>query len=256
MTTSDRPTDMGINRTGIALSPIDGPATVEGAMAGMPSSTGTARAIAEVRVQMASVSGPVGHMPPPVTLRGVANTAVQMIKGNKPTVLLDKLAERLAFERTGVRLFDGLIAKYEASGSWEGGPTLEELVKFRSDEANHMTMLREVLEGLGADPTAMTPSADLVGVEGLGILQVINDPRNQLPQALHAHLIAELADVAGWELLITLVEGLGQEELGARFRQALAEEVHHRESVTRWLAWHAEVAAKGDPKPARGDDPT
>lgn len=38
MSTRDRPTDLGINRTGIALSPIDGPATVEGANAGLPSS--------------------------------------------------------------------------------------------------------------------------------------------------------------------------------------------------------------------------
>ena len=71
MSTSDRPTDMGINRTGIALSPIDGPATIEGANAGLPSSSGSARAIAEVRVQYAREAGPVGHMPPPVTLRGV-----------------------------------------------------------------------------------------------------------------------------------------------------------------------------------------
>jgi hypothetical protein len=246
--TQDRPTDMGINRTGIALSPLDGPATVEGAMAGLPSSTGSARALAEIRTEMARTSGPVGHMPPPVSLRGVANTAVEMVKGNKPTVLLDKLGERLAFERTGVRLFDGLIAKFAASGSWEGGPTLEELVQFRGEEAEHMALVKEVLEGLGADPTAMTPSADLVGVEGVGVLQAVNDPRNQLPQALHAHLIAELTDVAGWELLITLAEGLGHEEMGLRFRAALAHEIHHRESVTRWLAWHAEIAAKGEPK--------
>lgn len=246
MTTSDRPTDMGINRTGIALSPIDGPATIEGANAGLPSSSGSARALAEVRVQYAREAGPVGHMPPPVTLRGVATTAVEMIKGNKPTVLLDKLGERLAFERTGVRLFDGLIAKYEASGSWPGGPTLEELVQFRNEEAQHFDLVKDVLLGLGADPTAMTPSADLAGVESMGILQVINDPRNKLPEALHAHLIAELADVASWELLITLTEGLGHDEMGARFRTALAHEVHHKESVTRWLAWHAEAAAKGE----------
>ena len=49
MTTRDRPTDLGINRTGIALSPLDGPATVEGANAGLPSAIGSARGIAERR---------------------------------------------------------------------------------------------------------------------------------------------------------------------------------------------------------------
>lgn len=256
MTIRDRPTDIGINRTGIALSPIDGPATVEGAVAGLPSSTGTARAIAETRVQYGTVSGPIGHMPPPLTVRGVATTAVEMIKGHKPNVLLDKLGERLAFERTGVRLFDGLIAKYEAHGSWDAGPTIEELVRFRGDEARHFTMLKETMEGLGADPTAMTPSADLAGVASMGVLQVISDPRTNLAQSLCAHLIAEVADVSGWELLITLAEGLGHEKMGAEFRQALADEVVHREHVTRWLARHAELASQGDAPMSRGDDPT
>lgn len=259
MTIRDRPTDIGINRTGIALSPIDGPATVEGAMAGLPSSTGSARSIAETRIQMATLASPIGHMPPPLTVRGVATTAVEMIKGHKPNVLLDKLGERLAFERTGVRLFDGLLAKYEAGGSWDAGPTLEELVRFRNDEARHFTMLKETIAGLGADPTAITPSADLAGVTGIGILQVISDPRTSLAQALCAHLIAEVADVSGWELLITLAEGLGHEAMGARFREALADEVLHREAVTRWLARHAELASQADaPRSgsSTGDDPT
>lgn len=116
-------------------------------------------------------------MPPPVTVRGVARTALGMLQGHKPAVLLDKLGERLAFERTGVRLFDGLLAKFEAGGSWPGGPTMEELVRFREHELEHLTLMKEALEGLGADPTAMTPSADIAGVEGLGVLQVITDPR-------------------------------------------------------------------------------
>lgn len=248
MTSRDRSTDLGINRTGIALSPLDGPATAEGANAGLPSSLGTARAIAERRIDHAHDAQPIGHMPPPATLRGVTRAALGVIQGHKPAVLLDKLAERLAFERTGVRLFDGLIAKFEASGSWRGGPTVEELARFREHEARHLALMKETLEDLGADPTAMTPSADLVGVEGLGVLQVIADPRTTLAQALHAHLIAELADVAGWELLISLTEGLGHEALVARMRDALANEVLHRESVQRWLAAHAQLVATGDRK--------
>lgn len=248
MTTRDRPTDLGINRTGIALSPLDGPATIEGANAGLPSSVGSARAIAERRVEHARGAEPIGHMPPPATVRGVAKAALGVIQGHKPAVLLDKLGERLAFERTGVRLFDGLLAKYEAAGSWRGGPTVEELVRFREHEAEHLTLMKETLEALGADPTAMTPSADLAGVEGIGVLQVITDPRTTLAQALHAHLIAELADVAGWELLISLAEGLGHEPLVASMRDALSKEVLHRESVQRWLSAHGQLIARGELK--------
>lgn len=31
------------------------------------------------------------------------------VKGDSPTILLDKLGERLAFKRTGTRLYDALI---------------------------------------------------------------------------------------------------------------------------------------------------
>lgn len=246
MDKNDRPTDMGINRTGIGLSPLDGPLMVEGAKTSPPTSAGSSRDSAALRLMYASEAGTVGKMPPPLTVRGVANTAVEMIKGNKPTVLLDKLAERMAFERSGVRLYDGLLVKLEASGSWTGGPTRQELLTFRSDEASHMVMVEEVLRGLGADPTAMTPSADLAGVESLGVVQVIQDPRTSLAQALHAQLVAELTDTAGWDLLIGLTEALGHSDLTAKFRRALAAEMVHRDTVTRWLAAHCELAARGE----------
>lgn len=248
MSTTDRPTDLGINRTGIYLSPIDGPAVVEGAREGDPSSPGSARDIAVVRRQFIDELGPIGHMPPPASLRGVVKTAGSMLKGQKATVLLDKLGERLAFERTGVRLYDGLIAKFEAEGSWFGGPTLAELADFRADEARHFALMQDVMVNLGADPTALTPSADLAGVEAIGILQVITDARTTLAQALHAHLIAELTDAAAWDQLITLTEDLGHDAAAAKFREALAQEILHRDSVMTWLKQHTSLAARGELK--------
>lgn len=245
---TDRPTDMGINRTGIALSPLDGPAVVEGARQGAPTSPGSERDLALVRMQFMEEVSPIGHMPPPASLRGVVTASKSFLKGRKSAVLLDKIAERLAFERTGVRLFDGLITKLEAHGSWDGGPRLEDLVGFRADEARHFTLAHETLIALGADPTAMTPSADLVGVEGMGILQAIGDPRTTLAQALHAHLIAELVDVAAWEQLVTLADFLGEDSMSANFRDAHNQEVHHRESVMIWLKRHTELAASGELK--------
>ena len=51
-----------------------------------------------------------------------AGAALQALKGGPPTQFLDKLGERLAFERTGVRLYEALISKHEALGSFAGGP--------------------------------------------------------------------------------------------------------------------------------------
>jgi hypothetical protein len=87
---------------------------------------------------------------------------------------------------------------------------------------------------LGADPTAQTPSADLVGVETMGLMQAVTDPRTNLAQTLHALLMAELGDEAGWEILIAFAEQMGQEEMAKRFREAEAHEQEHVFKVREW----------------------
>ncbi|MDC0675917.1 ferritin-like domain-containing protein [Nannocystis radixulma] len=248
MKSPDRPTDLDINRTGIFLSPLDGPATVEAARQSRPTSPGTEQELAELRRQFAEEAHPIGHMPPPLAVRAVLQEFKGLIHGHRYGVLLDKLGERLAFERTGVRLFDALIVKLEAQDTWDGGPTLETLVEFRGDEANHFALIHEVLVHLGADPTVVTPSADLVGVESLGLLQTIVDPRTTLAQSLHAQMIAELVDAAGWDQLCMLAGVVDQQPLAAKFRAAHAQEVHHRDTVIAWLNRHAELAALGELK--------
>lgn len=246
MNAQERPTDFGINRTGLALSPLDGQATVEGAKEGGPQPPGSDAAIAQVRRDYIEESGSIGGLPPPVSLRGLAGEAIGRLQGKRPGVLLDKLGERLAFERGGVRLYEGLITKLQAAGTWDGGPELADLERFRDDEAAHFEMIREEIERLGGDPTALTPSADLVGVEAAGIMKVVQDPRTTLAQALHAHLLAELADVAAWAELCELEESLGADDVAKRFRKAHDQELVHRESVRRWLKHHTELAARGE----------
>jgi hypothetical protein len=53
--------------------------------------------------------------------------AAKAMKGEKPTLLLDKLGERLAFERSGTRLYEALVSKHDAFGSFSGGPSREDL---------------------------------------------------------------------------------------------------------------------------------
>ena len=65
-------------------------------------------------------------------------------------------------------------------------------------------------------------------------MQVLNDPRTTFSDCLNAMLIAELTDVDAWNLLANLAEGMGEEELAARFRDALLEENHHLQMVRTW----------------------
>lgn len=239
------PTDMGMNRTGIGTSPLDSKELVASAKESQPTSFGDESEIAKVRAEYAAESSVVGTMPPPSSVRGAVLTMVEGLT-NKPNVFLDKLGERLAFERTGVRLFDGLITKYDVLGSWEGGPTRELLVEFREDELRHFHVLKCAMESLGADPTALTPSGDIVGVEGMGLVQVINDPRTTLPQALHAQLVAELADNEGWDMLVALAETLGHDAMADDFRDAMRAEEKHLAHVRQWVAGHATLSAQDE----------
>lgn len=232
-----KPTDIGKNRTGIATSPIDSRKLAEQPQPHTKMAPGRGgQALADERAMWSGAADPVGTMPPPVSLKGVTKAAKNMVKGNHPNVFLDKLGERLAFERTGTRLYEALLAKFDAAHPHEGGPTREELVRIRDDELRHYGIVRDAIVALGADPTAVTPCADIAGVLSMGLVQVLSDPRTTLTQALDAILTAELTDNDAWILLVDLAQELGQDEMASQFRVALVEEEDHLERVRAWIA--------------------
>jgi rubrerythrin len=154
--------------------------------------------------------------------------------GSVPTAFVDKLAERLAYERGGARLYDAVIAKFVVYQDELRGVSLHELVEIRDEEAGHAALLRTCIEQLGADPTMQTPSADLVGVATAGFLQAASDPRTTLAQSLQIALAAELVDVASWEALIAMAGKAGQDDIAQRFQQALERENEHLSRVRGW----------------------
>jgi ferritin-like protein len=240
-----RSTDLGSNKTGVDLAPLLAQQMERGASEGAPSSAGDEHALNQLRQDYINDAPPVGTTPPPASVKGTAKLATQMLRGRRPSVFMDKLGERLAFERTGTRLYEAIITKYDALGSWDGGPTREQLVAFHDEERKHFETVRQAVEDLGGDPTVMTPAADVVGVLSMGVLQVITDARTSMAEALNALLVAELADNDGWQMLIHLAEGLGQDSLATRFRVALAEEEKHLSAVRRWVTIEADQDVQG-----------
>jgi ferritin-like protein len=230
--------DVGLNRTGIATSPIDSKDIIQEAERAGFSSPGDESGILATRAVYARESGAqgLGTVPVPATLKGMAKTGMELLKGHKASVFIDKLGERLAFERTGTRLYEAALGKFEVFGSWEGGPSREQLEQVLADERAHFLLVKESMLQLGADPTAVTPSADLVSVVSMGLPKALSDPRTNLRQCLEALLVAELSDNAGWELLIELARGLGKDDLVARFQVALDAEALHLQWVTKWVA--------------------
>jgi hypothetical protein len=224
-----------MNRTGIQTAPARARDMAKGTGA-PPAEPLQASALALARAELSEQAPPVGTMPVPGSLRGAAKALGKALSGERAAVLLDKLGERLAFERTGVRLYDAILAKMPAARLSEGTLTVEEVRRFRDEELAHLHLVKEALETLGGDPTATTPCADVAGVASMGIGQVLTDPRTTLTQCLDALLAAELTDNDGWKILIAMAEASGQDELAERFTGALAEEDHHLASVRAWIA--------------------
>lgn len=226
----------GKNVTGIGTSPIDSKKTIEFAESCTVSS-GDESAMKQLREEYAKgVDDGLGCVPPPASVKGLAQVAMDAFKGQKASVFIDLLGERLAFERTGTRLYESVIAKYDAKGGFDGGPSREELVAFHDAELRHARMVHDAIEELGGDPTVVTPAADVCGVQASGLVQVVNDPRTTLQQCLSALLTAELVDNDGWAMLIELADAMGHDEMAEAFTEAKREEDHHLASLRQWLS--------------------
>jgi rubrerythrin len=226
-------TQMGKNRTGIQMSPADTKKMLQEAK-GAVFTPGDDTGIMEVRTTYIQASGPVGSVPPPGTAKGALKAGAKALTGKKAHVLIDRIGERLAFERTGTRLYDALITKCQAEADGSAGQFLSQLEQIRADEAAHFKLLVECMEKLGADPTAQTPAANVTGVESTGLMQVVTDPMTSVTQSLHAILVAELADNDAWDELVKLAQELGQDEMAQQFEKALAEEGEHLAAVRKW----------------------
>ncbi|MDD5578604.1 MAG: ferritin-like domain-containing protein [Methylobacter sp.] len=227
-------TQLGMNRTGIQMSPLDTAKLKNIAAEVPPDVGGNSDVLAAFRGKFVADAEPIGSVPVPGNLKGLVGTAMEKLTGHHIEVLVDKLGERLAFERTGVRLYEAILAKTSALEDISE-PLVQALRRFRNEELVHFELVKSVLLQLGADPTAQTPCADAAGVASSGILKAITDPRTTLAQSLDALLAAELIDNAGWELLIKLAGHVDHTEWIEQFQLALKQEAHHLATVRLYV---------------------
>jgi rubrerythrin len=231
---SERQVTIGMNRTGAQMSPEGTTRQLEATRlfpADVPGDMSDYTAERERAIREADL---IGSVPAPGSAKGMIKTALDKTIGKAPEVLLDKLGERLAFERTGVRLYEAMVAKAAAAPGAD--PALvETLRQIQAEELEHMNMVREAIETLGGDPTTMTPCADVAGVKAMGVLQVLTDPRTTVSQSMGAILTIELEDNAAWELLIELAHKGGHPLIAKRFGHALEQEEVHLATVRNFL---------------------
>jgi len=231
---ADQNEHVGMNKTGAQMSPLETKHMLSDDKIITRAHVGDETAMARLRQAYISDSGSVGSIPPPGTVKGALSTGLHMLKGDSPQILIDKLSERLAMERTATRLYDALLTKLDVVTEGSLSITREDVASIRGDEARHALLIKEAIESIGGDPTAMTPSADVAGVEALGLVQVLSDPRASLAQSLHAILTAELSDGVGWETLIALAHEMGHRDMVDGFSDALLQERKHQAMIQNW----------------------
>ena len=231
----DSPQSMGMNRTGIDMAPKGAEEMTVAVREFPPSSTGNEQTLAGFREPYLIDAEPIGTVPVPGTVKGAAKAGIQKLMGRHAEVLIDCLGGRLAFERTGTRLYDALMGKFVLRKDEAAMVSMEQLMQFRAEEAAHIGICWDALRQLGADPTCVTPMADTNAVASVGLMQIITDPRMTIGQSLHAIHVAELADNDGWALLINLAQQMSQDDMVANFRRALEEEDRHLEALRQWM---------------------
>jgi hypothetical protein len=168
---------------------------------------------------------------------------------------MDKLGERLAFEHAGARLYEALLSKQQAHGTFPGGPSADDLRHILEEEYAHGDLLEQAIAALGGDPTALTPSANLAATISAGLPQVLADPRTNLLQSLEAIVVAELADNEGWTALESLVRQAGHDELARGCQEAIEHERDHLRNARRWVAaGQGRTAPEGAPDKDSGEE--
>jgi rubrerythrin len=225
-------TQPGDNHTGITLHPELVAEMIEGTNEFGPTSRGGAEALAANRVRVAKDSRPAATMPP------AKDVPLERLP------ILDKLGARLAFERTGTRMYQALISKHDAFGGFRGGPSRADLEHIRDEEHRHLIVAQNLIIRLGGDPTVVTPCANLQATASYGILQVLVDPRTTLIECLDAIIVAELTDHESWDLLGRTVAPLGDKQAEAQIREAERVEQEHLAKVRSWLAAAAQLMTK------------
>lgn len=235
----------GPNRTGISVSPIDAKEMIAASAGDAPPSLRAT--LVPIRESYLEETGTVGSVPVPASVKGVLKTGASLLKGEHPAIFIDKLGERLAFERSGVRLYQAMLEKCAVSALLPE-EAVQKLRHFQHEELEHFEMLSAAMKSIGADPTAQTPGADLAGVESQGLVQAITDPRATIDQALHVLLAAEALDAPGWEDLIALAKALGHDTLADQFANALSQENIHLATIHAWYSQLTlSLAQKGQP---------
>ena len=158
---------------------------------------------------------------------------MQELAKHNPAKVLDLLIARLQYERSGVKLYDSILAKIAAQQDPDAQRMVETLQEHRNEEKEHEEWLEECVRQMGGDAHGTSDMAELESRESKGIEEILLDGDNDIVHIFHALLAAELADNAGWDLLVQIADEAGDRDAKKQFKKRLHEEEEHLLFVRR-----------------------
>lgn len=141
-------------------------------------------------------------------------------------MLLEKLGEKLGYERAFLRLYESFVHKKSLYAKrYLHAKSYEQKIfeNFAAMKAAHCEILQTALIGLGGNPDHIVPSEDLAAIARLGIVTVFIHPHAKLKNLFHAVRIVELTGKSTTLFLIRLAYAAGAEDL-ANHMEILLEE--------------------------------
>lgn len=143
---------------------------------------------------------------------------------NRPK-LIDVLAERPAFGRAGVRLYDAVVARLEPAE-----PAVRRMLprveQMRAEHHAELAWAEALLDALEAGAAAGVRRVEMAQLETAGLLRIAEDGAATIQELFRALWLFELAHEGGWDLLVRLAERAGdlpaRDELGRWRAQAEA----------------------------------
>jgi ferritin-like metal-binding protein YciE len=154
-----------------------------------------------------------------------------------PQQVIDLLCERLAFERSTVKLYDRILEALRGAADASTRDLHATMQKHRQEEDDIAGWLEGRIRELGGDAGVQTDLARLATREAQGIEEVAANDAADVTHLLHALLAVEGVDNAGWELLVDLANAAGDDrakrELERRHRQETQHLAFVRHAIER-----------------------
>jgi hypothetical protein len=144
-----------------------------------------------------------------------------------PQQVVDLLCERLAFERSTVKLYDRILEALGGAPDASMRDLRATMAKHRQEEDEIASWLEGRIRELGGGEGADTDLARLATREARGIEEVAANDAADLTHLLHALLAVEGVDVAGWDLLVELADAAGDARAKRELERCQRREAEH-----------------------------